>query len=139
MKTCFGSREEVEAKRSREVDALIHRDAKIVQRQVKLLLLGEPTHPTPTRLGAESMATAANSVLINHSQADASDLYARWLFQEREGRVADHHLPKHHGRATYDRGCDGGVREPLRVREYHRKTSSFVTAPAFNTTTSTFR
>lgn len=39
---CFGSRDDAEAKRSREIDALIHRDEKVVQRQVKLLLLGEP-------------------------------------------------------------------------------------------------
>ncbi|KAM0176745.1 hypothetical protein ACHAPF_004602 [Botrytis cinerea] len=37
---CFGSREDVEAKRSKEIDALIHRDEKVMQRQVKLLLLG---------------------------------------------------------------------------------------------------
>jgi hypothetical protein len=54
MKMCFGSREDTEAKRSREIDVLIHRDEKIIQRQVKLLLLGEPPYPTPTmRLGAE--------------------------------------------------------------------------------------
>jgi hypothetical protein len=40
----------MEAKRSREIDALIHRDEKIIQRQVKLLLLGEPT-PIPARSG----------------------------------------------------------------------------------------
>jgi hypothetical protein len=38
---CFGDRENVEAKKSREIDALIHRDEKMMQRQVKLLLLGE--------------------------------------------------------------------------------------------------
>jgi hypothetical protein len=38
---CFGGREDVEAKKSREIDALIHRDEKVLQRQVKLLLLGE--------------------------------------------------------------------------------------------------
>lgn len=38
---CFGGREDVEAKKSREIDALIHRDEKVMQRQVKLLLLGE--------------------------------------------------------------------------------------------------
>lgn len=38
---CFGSREDVEAKRSKEIDALIHRDEKVMQRQVKLLLLGK--------------------------------------------------------------------------------------------------
>ena len=42
---CFGSRDDAEAKRSREIDALIHRDEKIIQRQVKLLLLGERTIP----------------------------------------------------------------------------------------------
>lgn len=31
----------MEAKKSREIDALIHRDEKMMQRQVKLLLLGE--------------------------------------------------------------------------------------------------
>ena len=34
MKMCFGSREDTEAKRSREIDVLIHRDEKIIQRQV---------------------------------------------------------------------------------------------------------
>jgi hypothetical protein len=40
LKMCFGGREDVEAKKSREIDALIHRDEKVMQRQVKLLLLG---------------------------------------------------------------------------------------------------
>jgi guanine nucleotide-binding protein subunit alpha len=39
---CFGGREDVEAKRSREIDALIHRDEKVMQKVVKLLLLGKP-------------------------------------------------------------------------------------------------
>jgi hypothetical protein len=38
---CFGSRDDVEVKRSREIDTMIHRDEKNMQRQVKLLLLGE--------------------------------------------------------------------------------------------------
>jgi guanine nucleotide-binding protein subunit alpha, other len=38
---CFGGREDVEAKRSREIDALIHRDEKVMQKVVKLLLLGK--------------------------------------------------------------------------------------------------
>lgn len=42
---CFGSREDVEAKRSKEIDALIHRDEKVMQRQVKLLLLGKLSRP----------------------------------------------------------------------------------------------
>jgi len=42
---CFGDREDVEAKKSREIDALIHRDEKVMQRQVKLLLLGECPDP----------------------------------------------------------------------------------------------
>lgn len=42
---CFGAREDVEAKRSREIDAMIHRDEKVMQRQVKLLLLGTPLSP----------------------------------------------------------------------------------------------
>ncbi|KAG0652939.1 glycoprotein2 [Hyphodiscus hymeniophilus] len=37
---CFGGREDVDAKKSRDIDALIHRDEKTFQRQVKLLLLG---------------------------------------------------------------------------------------------------
>merc|ERR1711977_535165 len=37
---CFGGREDGEAKRSREIDALIHRDEKVMQKVVKLLLLG---------------------------------------------------------------------------------------------------
>ena len=37
---CFGNRDEGEAKKSREIDAAIHRDEKVMQRQVKLLLLG---------------------------------------------------------------------------------------------------
>lgn len=37
---CFGGREDVEAKKSREIDALIHRDEKVMQKVVKLLLLG---------------------------------------------------------------------------------------------------
>lgn len=52
IKMCFGSRDDAEAKRSREIDALIHRDEKIIQRQVKLLLLGERSYPLPAqRLG----------------------------------------------------------------------------------------
>lgn len=50
-KMCFGSRDDMEAKRSREIDALIHRDEKIIQRQVKLLLLGEPTSLLRAPLG----------------------------------------------------------------------------------------
>jgi guanine nucleotide-binding protein subunit alpha len=38
---CFGDREDADAKKSREIDALIHRDEKVMQREVKLLLLGE--------------------------------------------------------------------------------------------------
>jgi len=38
---CFGGREDGgEVKRSRDIDAMIHRDEKVMQRQVKLLLLG---------------------------------------------------------------------------------------------------
>jgi guanine nucleotide-binding protein subunit alpha len=37
---CFGGREDVEAKRSKEIDQLIHRDEKFMQKVVKLLLLG---------------------------------------------------------------------------------------------------
>ncbi|CZS88166.1 hypothetical protein WAI453_000582 [Rhynchosporium graminicola] len=37
---CFGSRGGAEAKKSREIDALIHRDEKVMQKIVKLLLLG---------------------------------------------------------------------------------------------------
>jgi guanine nucleotide-binding protein subunit alpha, other len=40
---CFGGREDVEAKKSKEIDALIHRDEKVMSRQVKLLLLGTPS------------------------------------------------------------------------------------------------
>ena len=46
---CFNSRVDVEAKKSREIDVLINRDKKVVQRQVKLLLLGE-LFATPTYL-----------------------------------------------------------------------------------------
>jgi guanine nucleotide-binding protein subunit alpha len=42
---CFGSRDDLDAKRSREIDVLIHRDEKTMQRQVKLLLLGERFRP----------------------------------------------------------------------------------------------
>jgi hypothetical protein len=39
---CFGGREDGgEGKRSRDIDAMIHRDEKAMSRQVKLLLLGE--------------------------------------------------------------------------------------------------
>lgn len=44
---CFRPRDNVDGKRSRQIDALIHRDEKIIQRQVKLLLLGEPNSPRP--------------------------------------------------------------------------------------------
>ena len=41
---CFGfgsgSRGDEDEKKSREIDALIHRDEKVMQKQVKLLLLG---------------------------------------------------------------------------------------------------
>lgn len=39
---CFGGRDDSEVKRSREIDALIHRDEKQMQKIVKLLLLGKP-------------------------------------------------------------------------------------------------
>jgi guanine nucleotide-binding protein subunit alpha len=39
---CFGGRDsDVDLKRSREIDALIHRDEKQMQKVVKLLLLGK--------------------------------------------------------------------------------------------------
>lgn len=38
---CFRAREDVQAKKSREIDALIHRDEKVMQKVVKLLLLGK--------------------------------------------------------------------------------------------------
>ena len=37
---CFGDGKDEETRKSREIDALIHRDEKVMQRQVKLLLLG---------------------------------------------------------------------------------------------------
>ncbi|RQM06278.1 hypothetical protein DH86_00001068, partial [Scytalidium sp. 3C] len=37
---CFGSREDGAAKKTREIDAQLHKDEKVMQRQVKLLLLG---------------------------------------------------------------------------------------------------
>lgn len=46
---CFGGREDGEAKRSREIDALIHRDEKVMQKVVKLLLLGMPLPPILVR------------------------------------------------------------------------------------------
>lgn len=39
---CFGGRDDSEAKKSREIDAMIHRDEKVMQKVVKLLLLGKP-------------------------------------------------------------------------------------------------
>jgi hypothetical protein len=42
LKMCFGGREDLEAKKSREIDAMIHRDEKVMQKVVKLLLLGKP-------------------------------------------------------------------------------------------------
>jgi hypothetical protein len=50
---CFGAREDVEAKRSREIDAMIHRDEKVMQRQVKLLLLGTPLSPPRPRSASD--------------------------------------------------------------------------------------
>jgi guanine nucleotide-binding protein subunit alpha len=46
---CFSSRDDSEAKKSKEIDALIHRDEKNLNRQVKLLLLGKfiPVTPPP--------------------------------------------------------------------------------------------
>jgi hypothetical protein len=48
---CLGSREDLEAKKSRDIDVLIHRDEKIIQRQVKLLLLGERYRLSAHRVG----------------------------------------------------------------------------------------
>jgi hypothetical protein len=48
-KMCFRPRDDADGKRSRQIDALIHRDEKVIQRQVKLLLLGEPDCPRPDR------------------------------------------------------------------------------------------
>jgi guanine nucleotide-binding protein subunit alpha len=50
---CFGGREDVEAKKSREIDALIHRDEKVMHRQVKLLLLGELSQSHPPSSASE--------------------------------------------------------------------------------------
>lgn len=42
---CFGSRrDEDDYKKSRDIDAQIHRDEKELQKVVKLLLLGTPPH-----------------------------------------------------------------------------------------------
>lgn len=50
---CFGGRgDDAEAKRSREIDVLLHRDEKVMQKVVKLLLLGKPS---------EYLALLANS------------------------------------------------------------------------------
>jgi guanine nucleotide-binding protein subunit alpha len=60
---CFGGREDVEAKRSREIDALIHRDEKAAQKVVKLLLLGESNCAT------NSVASLnAETLLANHKR-----------------------------------------------------------------------
>jgi len=43
---CFGSRrDEDEYKKSKDIDAQIHRDEKDMQKVVKLLLLGTSPHP----------------------------------------------------------------------------------------------
>jgi guanine nucleotide-binding protein subunit alpha len=49
---CFGNREDADLKKSRDIDAGIHRDEKAMQRQVKLLLLGKFSLPTPNKFGA---------------------------------------------------------------------------------------
>lgn len=61
---CFGNREDVEAKKSREIDALIHRDEKVMQKVVKLLLLGE--HNTDHPKSLRPISLSAKLEIANH-------------------------------------------------------------------------
>lgn len=55
---CFGGRDDGgEAKRSKEIDAVLHRDEKAMSRQVKLLLLGMSMVQFSSFVGSSSRAT----------------------------------------------------------------------------------
>jgi hypothetical protein len=56
---CFGGSEDAEAKKSKEIDALIHRDEKQLTRVVKLLLLGNLLC-TPQRTNMSNPTTLFN-------------------------------------------------------------------------------
>lgn len=102
---CFGGRNDVDAKRSREIDALIHRDEKASTKVVKLLLLGKqcasPNRTTDPRLTGR-VRRRWREWKIHDFKADAIDLHQEWILQEREGGMASHHLPQYPRRSAND-------------------------------------
>ena len=134
---CFGAREDSEAKRSREIDAMIHRDEKVMQKVVKLLLLGKPSKHSNFRSRINPKDQKANHGYrcwrewqIDDIEANAIDIHKGWLHQEREGGMASHHIQQYPRRLADDDRCYGGVRHSLRVRKYGSAYSFFPADPA---------
>lgn len=48
MACCFGRSSDPDEKKSKDIDQMIHRDQKLMQKQVKLLLLGTQSLPFDT-------------------------------------------------------------------------------------------
>lgn len=68
---CFGSRrDEDEYKKSRDIDAQIHRDEKDMQKVVKLLLLGTSPHPRSRITG--HLCAFANHHIFHYTGAGES-------------------------------------------------------------------
>lgn len=96
---CFGGRDDGEAKRSREIDALIHRDEKVMQKVVKLLLLGKPPFSIDDEQANQLLIMMRNRCWreweVDNIEADASDIHKGWLHKKREGGMAGYHLQQH--------------------------------------------
>ena len=54
---------------------------------------------------------------VDDIEADAIDIHKGWLYQERKGGMACHHLQQHLGWAADDRCRHGGVRYCVRERK----------------------
>ena len=109
---CFGSRrDEDEYKKSRDIDAQIHRDEKDMQKVVKLLLLGtaphfilhEPASPGITSANHDHFYYRCRREWeVNDIKADEIDLHQGGHIEKREGGMACHHLQQPPGRPQND-------------------------------------
>lgn len=115
---CFGGREDVEAKKSREIDALIHRDEKVMQKVVKLLLLGEPDLGSREPTTELTIDRCRRERKVDDTEADATDLYQGRLQQKREGRMADHYIQQHPRWPTHHNRCHARVWNRVRVHQH---------------------